>query len=118
MVKFYLNLLGFAPLLATLAVAGSIQVNYFYDNNCTDFASSPPVVPNDEVYVWEITGTNSAGIANCDGFDYCWCHFYGGTNDTISNNTSHGLGQLAQYPLGPTCVSGAFESFECTTKVN
>jgi hypothetical protein len=114
MVKFFLNLLGFAPLLAPLAVAGSIQVNYFYDNNCTDFASSPPAVPNNEVYVWEIAGTNSAGIANCDGFDYCWCYFYKGINETIID-TPH---RLAQYPSGPTCVSGAFESFECITEVN
>ena len=114
MVKFFLDLLGFAPLLATLAVAGSIQVSYFYDNNCTEFAASPPVVPpNGGEYVWEISGSDSAGI-NCDGFAHCWCYFYSGTKENTTD-TPH---QLAEYPSGPFCVEGAFESFECITEVD
>ena len=106
MVKFFLNLLGFAPLFATLAVAGDISVGYFYDDDCTNFASSPPVVPNNEEYNWEIAGTNSAGITNCTTTCSCW--FYNFPNETIID-TPH---RLAQYP-GTNCVSGVFESFLC-----
>ena len=112
MVKFFLNLLAFAPLFATLAITQNsnyIQINYFNDNNCTDFASSPPVVPLDfGVYNWETPGTNSAGIANCDGYQTCWCWFYPSAN-------ASGTATLAQYPSGnfTTCVTGQFASFDC-----
>ena len=110
MVKFFLYLLAFAPLFATLTIAKNyIQINYFYDDACSDFASSPPNVPLDfGVYNWEFPGTNSAGIANCEGYSNCWCWFHTGANST-------GTTALAEYPTGnfTTCATGQFASFDC-----
>jgi hypothetical protein len=111
MVKFFLNLLAFAPLFATLTTARNYtQVNYFYDNACSDFASSPPNVPNNFLlYNWETTGTNSAGIANCEGYEQCQCWFYTGVGP-VENDTS----ALAETSFpNSTCVTGHFASFSC-----
>ena len=110
MVKFFLNLLAFAPLFATLAVASYIQLNYYYDDSCTEFASSPPVVPLDldgGVYNWEIAGTNSVGIANCEGFGQCTCNLY--QDASADRNEPHSTALWT----GQRCISGHFRSFFC-----
>jgi hypothetical protein len=109
MVKFFLNLLAFAVLFATLAIGDNyIQLNYFTDDACSDYSDSPPNVPlDDSPYNWAIPGTNSAGIANCEGYEYCKCWFYEGADATGNSKVATTL------PSGPSCVQGQFDSFEC-----
>ena len=113
MVKFFLNLLAFAALFATLAIGDDyIQLNYFTDDSCSDFSDSPPNVPVDGLpYNWEIPGTNSAGIANCEGYTYCECWFYTGADAT-------GHVMYTSTRNGPTnCAQGQFDSFKCEVPI-
>lgn len=93
--------------LATLAAAGTIQVNYFYDGSCHDYVLSVHPFTNGKCYDYQYSGTSSAGITNCDGFDKsynCYCQLYtaGGCtgasqivdykneNNRCARNTGHG----------------------------
>jgi hypothetical protein len=96
---------------ATLTVAQStyMQVNYYWDGGCTDYALSIPWPPDNEIYNYAYTNTNSANIANCDGYDYCECTFYAGPDGT-------GESWSASYYVAENCASnwgGGFQSFNC-----
>jgi len=94
---------------ATLATAANIQVNYYTDGGCTAYASTPPNTPtNGGCYNWQWTGSNSANIANCNGFRQCTCLFYTQPN-------CGGAVEAAQYG-GNNCASNwgaGFVSFRC-----
>jgi hypothetical protein len=70
------NLILAALLCATLTTARYIQVNYYYDGGCADYASQAPNVPNDAIYNWSWGGSGSANIANCNGYEICQCTFF------------------------------------------
>jgi hypothetical protein len=101
-----LNLILAALLCATSTTAAYIQVNYYYDGGCTDYASQAPNVPNNANYNWSWGGSGSANIANCDGYDFCYCTFYTQPN---GGGASRGIdvgGCASNYPQG-------YQSFTC-----
>lgn len=93
-------------LSSTLAVGQSIQVNYYWDGGCEDFALALPNPPQ-IIFDYTYTGTNSENIANCD-YDYCNCQFYVEPNAVgVPIQLSWG---------GDNCASnwgGGFQSFHC-----
>lgn len=98
---------------ATLTVGQYIQVNYYYDGGCSDYAIDIPNPPNDSNYNYQYSNTNSANIANCDSYDYCSCNFYTQPN-------SSGPMEAADY-YGDNCASnwgGGFQSFTCVYGYN
>jgi hypothetical protein len=83
-----------------------IQVNYYWDGGCTDYALDIPNPP-ESMFDYAYTNTNSANIANCN-YGYCSCTFYTGPN-------GEGSSQTVTYP-SPNCASnwgGGFQSFSC-----
>ena len=86
-----------------------LQINYYTDGGCSSFASSPPnPFTDNSCYNWQISGTNSANIANCDGFSTCDCSFYTQPN-------CGGASQSASFG-GNNCASNwgqGFSSFKC-----
>ncbi|KUJ07552.1 uncharacterized protein LY89DRAFT_789630 [Mollisia scopiformis] len=103
---------AFVLSVASLASAGSIHINYYTDGGCSDYLVSPPNVPTDgSCYTYQYGGTNSANIANCNGFGGCYCDFYEYSN-------CEGLSEPAGTPDGPDCASNygiGFASFQCYT---
>jgi hypothetical protein len=100
------NLILAALLCAISTTARSFQVNYYYDGGCSDYASQAPNVPNNAIYNWSWGGSGSANIANCDGYDICYCIFYTQPN---------GGGSRFEVDYG-VCASNwpnGFKSFVC-----
>jgi hypothetical protein len=94
---------------ATLTVADYIQVNYYWDGGCSNYALDIPMPPNLSNYNYQYSNTNSANIANCDGYDYCYCTFY-------TQPDSSGPSQEVDY-YGGNCASNwgqGFQSFTCS----
>jgi hypothetical protein len=94
---------------ATLTVADYIQVNYYWDGGCSNYALDIPMPPNNSNYNYQYSNTNSANIANCDGYDYCYCTFY-------TQPDSSGPSQKVDY-YGDNCASNwgqGFQSFTCS----
>ncbi|KAI2629347.1 hypothetical protein GGS26DRAFT_592014 [Hypomontagnella submonticulosa] len=96
-------------LVSLLACLGSaIQVNYYKDGGCSDYATSIKNVPSDgSCYNYEWNGSNSANIANCD-WPNCECIFF-----------TDGNCQNPKYSAvwgSDNCASnwgGGFHSFTC-----
>lgn len=114
MANLLLQLLALALFLFSIPTNADnrIQVNYYYDGGCSDFAVSPPNVPNalgsGDSYGYQWTYSNSANVANCDGYLVCVCLFYTGPN-------LEGSVQVADYG-GHNCASDwgvGFQSFQC-----
>jgi hypothetical protein len=106
--------LGVLLFSATLTVDAYIQVNYYWDGGCTDYALDIPMPPEQEIYNYAYTNTNSANIANCDYY-WCDCTFYAGPDGT-------GESWYVSSPSPSTagngnCASnwgGGFQSFICS----
>jgi hypothetical protein len=96
-----------AALCATSATASYIQVNYYYDGGCSDYASQPPNVPYGSVYNWSWDHSGSANIANCDDYDFCSCTFFTQSNGGGPRYTVQPGSCATNWPYG-------FKSFECT----
>ncbi|TVY47285.1 hypothetical protein LCER1_G008519 [Lachnellula cervina] len=95
---------------ATSVAAGNyIQVNYYKDGGCKDFAAKIENPPQGKDYDYAYGGSNSASIANCNGYSYCECTFY-------TNQGSSGPSETANWG-GSNCASNygsGFKSFTCS----
>ncbi|KAF7588702.1 hypothetical protein BBP40_005302 [Aspergillus hancockii] len=60
----------------TSVSAAQLKVNYYSDGGCTNYLTS--IYPGNvqDCYDYDYSGTNSANIANCDGYQLCTCYFY------------------------------------------
>jgi hypothetical protein len=99
-------------LSSTPAVGQYIQVNYYWDGGCADFALDIPNPPYGN-FNYAYTGTNSANIANSDGYDWCYCNFY------TQPNGGGAVEALDYY--GNNCASNwgeGFQSFDCSFGYN
>ncbi|KAL3444412.1 hypothetical protein BJX65DRAFT_310993 [Aspergillus insuetus] len=76
--KLLTTLLAATAALASTATAIDFQlkVNYYSDGGCTDYVTSIWPHSNGDCYDYDYGGTNSANIANCDGFQLCDCTYY------------------------------------------
>ncbi|TVY46620.1 hypothetical protein LOCC1_G003303 [Lachnellula occidentalis] len=94
---------------ATSVAAGDyIQVNYYTDGDCKEYATAIKTPPEGQVYDYSYGGSNSASIAECNGYGFCTCTFY-------QNEGGSGVNEVATYG-GNNCASNwgsGFKSFEC-----
>ncbi|KAH8703951.1 hypothetical protein BGW36DRAFT_423489 [Talaromyces proteolyticus] len=98
------GLLGATAVLA----GGSAQVNYYTDAGCTQYQWSDAFSLGSYAgpgysYSYQLEGTQSANVANCNDWTWCVCTFY----DTNGNT----LGEAQN--AGSNCVHGDVASFYC-----
>ncbi|KKO98501.1 hypothetical protein THAR02_09403 [Trichoderma harzianum] len=73
--------------LAALSVLGlissasaGIQLNAYTDGGCSNYAGQFNQPSNGVLTNWAVSGSNSANIANCDGYTWCDCYWWTGPN--------------------------------------
>jgi hypothetical protein len=97
------------PLVASYAAgsyaAGEIQVNMWYNGDCTNFAGSFNPFIDGSCYNYSWGGTNSEAMVNCPYYA-CECIFY----------TLPDCGGSYQIMKDNTCASngGGFQSVKCS----
>ncbi|KAK3990436.1 hypothetical protein QBC44DRAFT_307542 [Cladorrhinum sp. PSN332] len=92
-------------------LVNGIQVNYYWDGGCGDFALDIPNVPSGSCYNYAWSNTNSALVASCEGYRTCSCTFY--TQDNCG-------GPAQSRSIGGGCASNwgwGFRSFRCVGSV-
>lgn len=103
---------------ATTALASNIQVNYYYDAGCSDYAVEVDNVPTD-CFTWGWRGSNSANIAKCvnpatgqERQNGCQCQYYTQPNCQGPSEYRYWI----DYGFDPSCASNpsqGFQSFQC-----
>lgn len=96
-------------LSSPLAVGTYVQINYYSDGGCQDYVLSIPNPPGSTVYNYQYSGTNSANIANCDGYLDCSCTFY-----TEPNGQGNQQFIMSDDNDCASNWGGGFQSFKCT----
>ncbi|KAB8234040.1 uncharacterized protein BDW43DRAFT_310713 [Aspergillus alliaceus] len=91
----------------TAVSAAELKVNYYSDGGCTNYLTS--IWPGDvgRCYDYDYTNTNSANIANCNGYQLCTCSFY----------SEKGCKGKEEYRIGSSCASNwgtGWASMKCS----
>lgn len=109
------------PLLTVTRAAETILGSYFSDGGCSNYVLSVHCFTNCQCYGFQYSGTNSAGITDCDGFSKntnCACYIYNGggclgasqlvdfknANNRCASNYGHGFESMKVLTSGRDMV--------------